>query len=210
MANVYSATHGAHTAALPAHAPEGYNPDAREIPTVYEFDLVEAIKAGTAATLLFSAFYAPMYYIYREDSVNIPRLIGSWVFTDPTLIVLSGFAVHMGIGVGIAVSYAILLWIFRWQSNAGKGTVFGFLIFQAMFAFILPWSVGWLARFAPTHAQLQNADIMLNQTGHSNAGWEAPAIVLLAHLMFGLLLGAMYRHKVRTLDRAVRLEYSGG
>lgn len=210
MANVYPGGSGASSATLPAHAPEGYNPDAKEIPTVYQIDWIEAVKAGTTATLLFSAFYAPLYFMYREDSINIPRLIGSFVFADPLLAVLSGFVVHLGIGTSIGVAYAVLLWIFRLQGNGGKGMVFGFLIFQVMFAFLLPWAPGWSARFGLPHAQLQNADVMLNQTGHGNVGWEAPALVLLAHLMFGLLLGAIYRHKVRSLDHSIRLEYSGG
>lgn len=130
--------------------------------------------------------------------------------SDPLVSSLLGFLVHMGIGVGIGVGYAILLWIFRLQSNAGKGIVYGFLVFQAMFAFLLPWAVGWSARFGLPHVQLYPADVMLNQAGHGNAGWEAPAIVLVAHLMYGLLLGAIYRHKVRPLDNKVRLEYSGG
>jgi len=53
-------------------------------------------------------------------------------------------------------------------------------------------------------------DTLLNQVGHGNDGWEACGYVLGAHLMYGLLLGAIYRHKTLPLDGRYRIEYGGG
>jgi hypothetical protein len=190
--------------------------DATVKPTIYEIDYRSAIIAGIAATLLFSACYSPMVPIYRQNSLDIPLLLGSFLTGNEWLARLLGIGIHMGIGVGIALSYAILLYIFRLQSNAGKGTVFGYMVFIPMMAFLMPWAVGWSARFGLPHgvldsgAHLWPVDTMLNQVGNGNAGWDACALVLCAHLMYGLLLGALYRHKTLPLDGRYRIEYSGG
>jgi hypothetical protein len=157
-----------------------------------------------------------MVFIYRQNSLDIPLLLGSFVFANEWLARIAGFVVHMIIGIGIALTYAILLYIFRLQSNAGKGTVFGFLVFVPMMTFLMPWAVGWSARFGLPHATLESGarlwpvDTMLNQVGNGNAGWDACVVVLCAHLMYGLLLGALYRHKLRPQDGRYRIEYSGG
>jgi hypothetical protein len=157
-----------------------------------------------------------MYLIYRQNTVDIPLLLGSFVTGNEWLARLIGIPIHLGIGIGIALSYAILLYIFRLQSNAGKGTVFGGLVFVPMIAFLMPWAVGWSARFGLPHGTLASGarlfpiDTLLNQIGHGNAGWDACAYVLFAHLMYGLLLGALYRHKTLPQDGRYRIEYSGG
>jgi hypothetical protein len=178
-------------------------------PNAYEIDWFEAGKAGFLATLFFSAIYAPIYLAYRTDSMDIPLILGSTVTLDEWLARIIGFGIHLGIGIGIALSYAVILWLFNWQGNAGKGTVFGILVFVPMFAFFVPWFIGWLPKFAPTGVVHQPFDVMMNQVGHGNNGWELSALVMLAHMMFGLMLGAIYRHKVKN-PGTFRLEYAGG
>ena len=175
----------------------------------YTIDLGEAIKAGLFATLLFSACYAPLFFMYKQDSVDLLRVLGSTVTLEEWSARAIGFLLHLGVGIGIAVSYAVILWLFNWQSNAGKGMVFGVLVYIPMFAFFLPWFIGWLPKFGLVGATLPPLDVLMNQVGHGNVGWEANVLVLFAHLMFGLMLGALYRHKIRQ-HGTYRLEYAGG
>ena len=175
----------------------------------YIIDPREIIQAGFFATLFFSACYAPLFFMYKQDSLDLLRVLGSTVTLDEWTARAIGFILHLGVGIGIAASYAVILWLFNWQSNAGKGTVFGILVYIPMFAFFLPWFIGWLPKFAPTGAVLPPLDTLMNQVGHGNVGWEANFLVLAAHMMFGLMLGAMYRHKVRQ-PGTYRLEYAGG
>lgn len=178
-------------------------------PNPFEIDWFEAGKAGFLATLFFSACFAPVYFLYRTDSLDLPLILGSTVFTEEWTARLFGFLIHLGIGTSIGLTYAFLLWLFNWQGNAGKGMVFGVLVYVPMFAFFVPWFIGLLPRFAPTGVVHQPMDILMNQVGHGNSNWDGNFFVLSAHLMFGLMLGAIYRHKVKTAG-TYRIEYPGG
>jgi len=190
--------------------------DAVVKPTIYQINWGNAVIAGIAATLLFSAVYAPVYLIYRQNSLDLLLLLGNILTGNEWVARLVGLVIHFGIGIGIALAYAIGLYWFRFQSNAGKGTVFGYLVFIGMIAFLMPWFVGFSARWGLPHAGLDTGarlwpvDTLLNQVGHGNDGWEACGYVLGAHLMYGLLLGAIYRHKTLPLDGRYRIEYGGG
>lgn len=177
----------------------------------FDVDILSAIKAGIFASLIFTLLWYPLVFVSGEDGVDLALVFGA--FITPQIDILTqilGFGALIGTYTGIAVSYAVLLRIFRIRSNAGKGTVFGFLVFVPMIAFFLPWLIGWVARFGVSHASIPQADVLLNQAGHSNFGWEVPAAGLIAHLAFGAILGALYRDKPVSLNVPYRVEYVGG
>jgi hypothetical protein len=56
---------------------------------------------------------------------------------------------------------------------------------------------------------MNNPDVLMNQAGHGNAWWDGPMIVLVAYLLYGVTVGAVYRHQ--TLDTTrYRVAYQGG
>lgn len=197
-----------------AHATgHGVRNQVREVPTPFVWDIKNAVAAGIFASIIFTILWYPLVFITGEDSLDLALVFGA--FITPQLDWLTrilGLGALIGTYTAIAVTYMALLFILRLRSNAGKGAVFGFMVFAAMTAFILPWLVGFLARFGVSHASLPQPDALLNQAGHSNYGWEVMVAGLAAHLMYGAIVGALYREKPRETveSRPFRVEYAGG
>jgi hypothetical protein len=183
---------------------------AKVVPCPYTINWLLAGIAGLFAQVILLSGVYPLYLAYREDSMDPLLLFGSFLTADPVMARVLGFGIYLGMGIAVGLAYAILLYIFRWQGNAGKGAVFGVLVFIPMYAFIWPWTVGFLARFAPTHLSFNNPDVMFNQVGHGNVGWEPAAWTLCVYLIYGIVLGAIYRHGIREMGTRYRLEYQGG
>jgi hypothetical protein len=198
-----------------SHATDAPAPGAKLVNSPYVVNVVSAGIAGLIShLLLIPAIYA-LYFAYREDSMDLPLLFGAFLVapTDMQSVWLArilGMGAFLGIGVVTGIAYAVLLRVFRWQSNGGKGSVFGILVFVPTFAFIVPWTVGFLARFAPTHWRMNNPDVMFNQVGHGNVGWEPAGWMLCCYIIAGLVLGTLYRHKTLEMGGRYRLEYQGG
>src|SRR5689334_10739093 len=95
--------------------------DAVVKPTIYQIDYKSVVIAGIAATLIFSATYFPVYLIYRQNSLDLLMLLGNALTGNEWMARFFGLFIHFGIGIGIALAYAVGLYVFRFQSNAGKG-----------------------------------------------------------------------------------------
>jgi hypothetical protein len=176
-------------------------------PNRFQVNIGLAIVAGIVGQLFWMALYYPVYFMYQEDSLDLMRLFGSFLTTQEPWTHLLGFGAVMGIGVTTAVAYAWILYILNLQSSGAMGFVFGAFVFQPIIAFVIPWTVGFLAVF--TGVRMNNPDVALNQAGHGNANWDGPFFVLLAYLIYGLIVGAIYRHKLRDTTQ-YQIAYQGG
>lgn len=201
MAEVYTASHAA--------APSG---NAILVDSPYQVDWVGATGAGVAGALGLLAVHAFIYLGYGANSLNLPLMFGYFVTADYVLAQIIGLGAVIGLYVTGAWAYAFLLSLFRMQGNGGKGVVYGFMFFVPLYAFILPWVIGLTSRWGAPHINssfLPNMDVMMNQAGQGNVGWEAVALVAFEHLLYGLLVGAVYRHKVLPIGERYRLRYLG-
>ena len=165
-------------------------------PHLYTVDFLQAFRAGLAATVVFTLFWYPLYFGAKNSSMDICLLLGSYVVPgDPSAITrLIGVGMHLVIGVAIAFAYATGLQVFRTQSHAGKGALFGIGIFFFMAIWALPW-VAPMAVYGASHAHFDMPSPYLEWLGANDAGWDGFALGLFAHIMYGLVLGAAYRHK---------------
>lgn len=204
-----------------SQTPAAAAPGAKLINSPYTVNLVSAVVAGVVSHLLILPALYALYFAYREDCVDLPLVFGSALVapTDMQSVWVArilGIGAFLGLGAVTGIVYAVLLRVFRWQSNGGKGSVFGVMVFVPTFAFIVPWTIGLLARFAPTQAAMggppiqNNPDVMFNQLGHGNVGWEPAAWTLCAYIVAFLVLGTLYRHNTREIGTRYRLEYQGG
>ncbi|MBC8102293.1 MAG: hypothetical protein H7Z41_06875 [Cytophagales bacterium] len=165
-------------------------------PHLYKPDFLRAFQGGLAATLVFTLFWYPLYFGFKNPSMDICLLLGSYIVPgDLTWLTrFVGIGMHLGIGIGIAFAYATALQVLRTQSHAGKGTLFGIGIFFFMAIWVLPW-VAPMAVYGAAQAQFDAVSPFLDWLGSNDQGWSGFALGLIAHLMYGSILGAVYRHK---------------
>jgi hypothetical protein len=203
-----------------SHAAPGSN--AILVDSPYKVDWVRAVGAGIPAALALLGMHFFIWWGYGANSLNLPLIFGSFLTHDYVMAQVLGLVATVLFYVVFALAYAYLLWVFRMQSNAGKGTIYGFLIFVPTYAFILPWTIGLAARWGLPQIDstlvssgymmsslVPNVDVMMNQAGQGNVGWEAVSLVALEHLLFGLLVGAVYRHIELPIGERYRLRYLG-
>lgn len=166
-------------------------------PHPYKVNLPQALGAGFCATLVFTLFWYPLFLGFKNNSMDIFGLLGSFfVPGEPGgLTHLVGFLIHLGIGMALAVSYAYGMMFLRTQSHGGKGAIFGAGLFMFMSIWVLPW-VAPLAVYGASHAHFDMPSPFLEWLGAGDNGWDGFAIGLLANVMFGLIIGAVYRHKL--------------
>lgn len=176
-------------------------------PNRFQVNIGLAIIAGILGQLLWLGFYYPVYGMFQEDSIDLMRLFGSFLTTQEPWVHFLGLGAVMGIGIVTAVAYAWILYVLNLQSSGAFGVIFGGMVFVPIFAFVVPWTVGFLSVF--TNVRMNNPDVMLNQAGHGHADWGGPVIVLLSYIFYGLVVGAVYRHKLRDTAQ-YEIAYQGG
>jgi hypothetical protein len=171
-------------------------------PHLYAPDFLLAFRAGLVATIAFTFFWYPLYFGFKNPSMDICLLLGSYVVPgDLTWLTrFVGIGMHLVVGIAIAFAYATGLQVLRTQSHAGKGTLFGVGIFFFMAIWVLPW-VAPLAVYGASHAFFDMPSPFLEWLGANDQGWDGFALGLIAHLVYGSVLGALYRHK--RIDLAV-------
>ncbi|MDX1931320.1 MAG: hypothetical protein SFU56_01820 [Capsulimonadales bacterium] len=203
MAEVYS---------TPAPARGG---DVILIDSPYRIHWGRTLIYGIGASLGLLLTHFLIYFGYgmnATNGLNLPLILGAFITDDPVGAQLLGIAGVVGLYTGAALAYAFVLHLFHFQSNHGKGTLYGFLLFVAMYAFLYPWMVGLASRWGlpqVTSSFLPNPDVMMNQAGHGNLGWEAVFLASVPHLVYGLILGSSYRHTELPVGERYRLRYLG-
>jgi hypothetical protein len=167
-------------------------------PHTYKVNHLQAIRAGLTATIVFTLFWYPLYLGFKNSSMDICLLLGSFVVPgDPgwwTRIV--GIGMHLCVGVAFALAYAYALLVFRTQSHAGKGVLYGAGLFMFVSIWVLPWMPPLLERLGQSHAHFDLPSPFLEWLGAGDAGWDGFCLGMVAHLMYGMMLGAVYRHRL--------------
>lgn len=166
------------------------------LPHAYTPNIPLAIGAGLLATILFTICWYPLYFGYHNTSMDLAMLLGSYVVPGPLgwMTRLVGFFMHLGVGAALGVGYAMLLYVLRTQSHAGKGTLYGAGIFFFMSIWVLPW-VAPMAVYGASGAHFDSVSPFLEWVGANDQGWNGFAFGLIAHLIYGSILGALYRAK---------------
>jgi hypothetical protein len=178
----------------------------------YKFNPVSAFTAGIVATIFFLIVWYLIFLSVKDPAMDIALIVGGFVSPklDWTARIL-GFGGLFGIGVSMSFVFGLALLAFKMQSGMGKGLLYGMMLFVPMMAFVLPFSLGFLARFGLSGASIHTFDVMFNQVGNSGGQWQFACWGLLAHMFFGSFLGLVYRHKEREgIGSKYEVEYAGG
>lgn len=145
---------------------------------------------GVAATAALTALLiaAQMAGLTRLD---IPLLLGTIVTEDPDRARVAGFFLHLGFGQMFALGYALgfaVLGIATWW----LGALFGLLHVAIALTVIIPLLPGVHPRLASERAGPETRTV-LEPPGMLalNYGRETPLVSVVAHIMYGIVLGLL-------------------
>jgi hypothetical protein len=165
-------------------------PVAAAVP-VYEIRTGRAVAAGLLGTLLMTAVQYVLPLTMGHPMLDMPRLIGTPVVPGSSGIAyLTGWGIHLVMGVFLALLYAGLMHSARRQSHAHNGFWYAVTVW-AISMFVLPVLIAMSP--AAQSGQLSNPGFFLLGLG----GFWAPLASLLGHALYGIFLGGMYKHRVR-------------
>jgi Na+-transporting methylmalonyl-CoA/oxaloacetate decarboxylase gamma subunit len=160
---------------------------------------MHALSLDLGAALLWGLFATGVLTLLMAASqglgwsrMSFPFMVGSMATSRRSRAMVLGFALHVGFGVAFAVLYAL---VFEgWQrATWWLGGLLG--VFHGLFILIvvMPALPGLHPRMAGKHhgptptRQLEPPGFM-----GLNYGRTTPAITLIAHVVYGMLLGAFY------------------
>ena len=132
--------------------------------------------------------------------INIPYLLGTMVTADRDRARLAGFGLHLLFGWLFAFLYAAVFQSWRratWWLGAGIGLTHALFVLVAglpLLPAVHPRMANEQRGPTPTH-QLEPPGFLALHYGH-----QTPVSVVLAHLVYGAMLGTFYRPK-QTLDQ---------
>jgi uncharacterized membrane protein YagU involved in acid resistance len=145
---------------------------------------------GVAATAVLTALLiaAQMAGLTRLD---LPLLLGTIVTEDPDRARVAGFFLHLGFGQMFALGYALgfaVLGIATWW----LGALFGLLHVAIALTVIIPLLPGVHPRLASERAGPETRTV-LEPPGMLalNYGRETPLVSVVAHIMYGIVLGLL-------------------
>jgi hypothetical protein len=145
---------------------------------------------GLLATAVLTAIMiaAQLVGLTRLD---LPLLLGTMATDDPDRARVAGFFIHLAIGEGFALGYALgfaLLDTATWW----LGAVFGLIHVGVALTILVPLLPGVHPRMATERAGPASV-AMLEPPGlfGLNYGAETPAVAVVAHIAFGIALGLL-------------------
>jgi hypothetical protein len=109
---------------------------------------------------------------------------------DRPAALLVGTVWHCLNGIAFAAIYARILIAFRKQSTVGTGFLLGIALWILL---MLALPILFNADPPVRSGEMPNPGVFLLHTG---LGWTPAFFVLLDHLVYGLLVGVIYRHRV--------------
>jgi len=158
-----------------------------------------ALSLNVGAALLWGLFATGVLTLLMAASqgfgwsrMSFPFMIGSMVTARRSRAMALGFVLHVGFGVAFAVLYALVFEGWQWATwwlGGLLGTFHGLFILIV----IMPALPDLHPRMAGKHhgptptRQLEPPGFM-----GLNYGRNTPAITLIAHVVYGVLLGAFY------------------
>lgn len=149
---------------------------------------------GLAATVVMTTLMACSQGM-RITRMNIPFILGTIFTPDRDRARLYGFILHLLDGWGFAAIYAMVFESWR-RSTWWLGAAIGLIHALFVLAVALPVLPGLHPRMA-SEQQGPTPTKQLEPPGFFalNYGRRTPLSVIVAHLLFGAILGAFYRPK---------------
>lgn len=123
--------------------------------------------------------------------LDLPLILGTLVTEDPDRARVAGFVIHLAVGQGFALGYAATfahLQLATWW----LGALLGMLHVAVALLALLPLLPGLHPRMASHRAGPANTAV-LEPPGllALNYGIQTPAVAIIAHLIYGTVLGAL-------------------
>jgi hypothetical protein len=143
------------------------------------------IATSTLTALMITAQLAGL------TRLDLPLVLGSLVTADPDRARIAGFFIHLTVGQGFALGYAAtfaLLDLATW----GRGGLLGLLHVAVAMTVLLPLLPGVHPRMA-SHRAGPSSTAVLEPPGllALNYGIQTPAVAVVAHLVYGGVLGLL-------------------
>jgi hypothetical protein len=154
---------------------------------VFAIDINRVMAAGFLATTLGTS-------AVKAESLDIRGVLASIVTLiapmDRPAALLVGTVWHCLNGIAFAAIYARILIAFRKQSTVGTGFLLGVALWILL---MLTLPILFNADPPVRSGEIPNPGVFLLHTG---LGWTPAFFVLLDHLVYGLLVGVIYQHRV--------------
>ena len=144
------------------------------------------LAATTALTAVMIA--AQLAGLTRLD---LPLVLGTLVTGDPDKARVAGFLIHLAVGQGFALGYATTFDLVH-RATWWLGALLGILHVAAALMVLLPLLPGVHPRMA-SHRAGPASTAVLEPPGllALNYGVQTPAVAIVAHLVYGIVLGLL-------------------
>jgi hypothetical protein len=125
--------------------------------------------------------------------MDIPMMLGTVVFADPDRARAAGLVMHIGAGQAFALLYAAAFALLGW-ATWWLGALFGLAHGMIALAALIPLLPGVHPRMA-SEREGPRLDHVLEPPGllALNYGTQTPAVTLVAHAVYGAMLGTLLR-----------------
>jgi hypothetical protein len=147
---------------------------------------VFGLLATTALTAVLIA--AQLAGLTRLD---LPLVLGTLITADPDRARVAGFFIHLAVGQGFALGYATTFALVH-RANWWLGGLLGALHVVVALTVLLPLLPGVHPRMASSRAGPASTAV-LEPPGlfALNYGVQTPAVTVVAHLVYGVVLGLL-------------------
>lgn len=145
---------------------------------------------GLVATAILTAVMI-ITQLLGWTRLDLPLVLGTIVTDDPDHARVIGFFLHLAVGEGFALGYAAAFALLD-TANWWLGALFGLLQVGVALTILLPLLPGVHPRMASDRAGPTSLAV-LEPPGllGLNYGTETPAVAIVAHLAFGIVLGLL-------------------
>ena len=143
------------------------------------------IATSTLTALMITAQLAGL------SRLDLPLVLGSLVTADPDRARIAGFFVHLTVGQGFALGYAATFALLD-RATWWLGAMLGLLHVAVAMTVLLPLLPGVHPRMA-SHRAGPSSTAVLEPPGllALNYGIQTPAVAVVAHLVYGVVLGLL-------------------
>ena len=143
------------------------------------------IATSTLTALMITAQLAGL------TRLDLPLVLGAVVTADPDRARIAGFFVHLTVGQGFALGYAATFALLD-RATWWLGGLLGLLHVAVAMTVLLPLLPGVHPRMA-SHRAGPSSTAVLEPPGllALNYGIQTPAVAVVAHLVYGVVLGVL-------------------
>ena len=150
----------------------------------------KAVVAGMAGAVAWELAARPLI-LAGVPFADIVRLLGTTALPDagPAGWWSVGMALHLVVGALWAVFYAYFFWALKPLAPALQGLLFSFVPMPLALFVMRP-------QLELMNPLVQRGEVPFSGLFGLDAGWTGPASVVVGHLLWGLVLGALYTRPV--------------